>query len=126
METVAVILHDKADRLLLGERQHTGRRDGDWSLPGVSLRERELPEHALARCVREELNIEHAEPSFAFSVREALDTTLHVFVLDTWSGSIRNLNTRFCAGFDWFDVAALPAMTPSSRLVIDSYVQRTT
>ena len=123
METVVAILRDKDAKLLLGQRQNTGRRDGSWSLPGSNLLDQETPEKALSRSLREELGIENPIPSSSFELEEGPDTVLHVFVIDRWSGSITNLNTQFCAGFDWFDLSTIPETTPSSRMAINAHIQ---
>ena len=125
-ESVATVLRDGNRRILLGQRQNTGRRDGSWSLPGTMLLVQETPLAAIARNLREELDVLDPITSSSFRVEEAPDILLHVFVIDGWTGTIKNLDTKFCAGFEWFDLKSLPPATPSSRLVIDAYIQSQT
>jgi 8-oxo-dGTP diphosphatase len=108
-----IILRDEHGRVLLGERQNTGWADGQLGLPSGHLEDGEPASVGAAREAEEEigvlikadgLRLVHLMHHFTNSGRVAL-----FFEARSWSGEITNTEPDKCAGWDFYDLAALPA-----------------
>lgn len=107
-----IILRDEHGRVLLGERTNTGWADGQLGLPSGHLEDREPASTGAAREAEEEigvliktdqLRLVHLMHHYTNSGRVAL-----FFEARTWSGEITNTEPDKCAGWDFYDLAALP------------------
>ena len=89
----AVALVDIDGRILLARRPPSKFMAGLWEFPGGKVKDGETPEKALARELREELNIDVAEAClapFTFASHEYDDFHLlmPLFVCRVWDGLI--------------------------------------
>ncbi|MDZ7686975.1 MAG: NUDIX domain-containing protein [Gammaproteobacteria bacterium] len=119
---VAAILVNDEGQILLCQRRRTGRRDGQWSLPGTDVSHAETDVVALRHELLSTLGI-RVNPAVAptVDVAEEEGPTLRGFVLDSWRGRIVNLDNAHCAAIRWFDPSHLPSMTPNTRLLVRAY-----
>ncbi|MFF3854029.1 NUDIX domain-containing protein [Micromonospora sp. NPDC002575] len=108
-----LILRDGHSRILLGERQNTGWADGQLGLPSGHLEDDESASTGAAREAEEEigvlikadeLRLVHLMHHRTNSGRVAL-----FFEARSWSGEITNTEPDKCAGWDFYDLADLPA-----------------
>lgn len=108
-----IILCDEHRRVLLGERRNTGWADGQLGLPSGHLEGCEAASAGAAREAEEEigvlikadeLRLVHLMHHYTDSGRVAL-----FFEARSWSGNIENREPDKCAGWDFYDVTALPA-----------------
>lgn len=96
-------------RVLLCHRSPDRRWYPDvWDLPGGHVESGEEPEQALARELREELDIELIDPPgpVVHTVREP-DLTLQVFLVERWTGSLRNRAPEEHDAMRWVGLADL-------------------
>jgi 8-oxo-dGTP diphosphatase len=88
----------KGDRILIARRaEGDGPEGGKWEFPGGKIEKGELPEDALAREIKEELDLEIrvGEPYLTISHSNII---LQVFLADYVSGTVRNIG---CADSRW-------------------------
>ena len=113
--TSSVDLHlilRRGDQILLGQRINTGFADGYYALPAGHLKEGEAATEGLVRETAEEADV---------SIDPADLTCVHImhhrtnagrvalfFEATVWSGEIVNAEPNKCAGWDWYDLDALP------------------
>ncbi|GAA3772217.1 hypothetical protein GCM10022225_69460 [Plantactinospora mayteni] len=108
-----LILRDEHGRVLLGERQNTGWADGQLGLPSGHLEDGESARAGAAREAEEEigvliksdeLRLVHLMHHYTNSGRVAL-----FFEAGSWTGEITNTEPDKCAGWNFYDLADLPA-----------------
>ena len=81
----------KDDKVLFVKREHTGKCDGYYMLPGGHVDENETVLNACARELKEELDISIKTSDLRFCLVEPTKTHIHLFfeVLN-YSGEIKN------------------------------------
>ena len=91
---VAVALLDVDNRVLMAQRPEGKSMAGLWEFPGGKVHTGELPEEALVRELREELNIDITESclaplTFASHVYEGFHLLMPLYVCRIWKGELR-------------------------------------
>jgi 8-oxo-dGTP diphosphatase len=90
----AVILRD--GKILIGQRKRGGRHPLKWEFPGGKVEPGEDPRTALARELREELNIEavigEELDSYEVNYGDALPIMLRFYRVTEFQGELRNLD----------------------------------
>lgn len=92
----AVALIDVDGRVLLARRPEGKTMAGLWEFPGGKLRPGELPEQALIRELREELDIETRDSclapfAFASHAYEDFHLLMPLYLCRVWQGTMRPL-----------------------------------
>lgn len=93
MLVVAVALVDSDGRVLLAQRPAGKSMAGLWEFPGGKVREREAPEAALIRELKEELDIDVTEAclaplTFASHRYERFHLLMPLYVCRRWNGIV--------------------------------------
>lgn len=106
---VAIALIDQNEKILMQTRPLGKSMAGLWEFPGGKVEEGELPEFAIVRELKEELDIsisrENLSPTcFASEPLGEKHLLLLLYVADKWSGDIVAKEGQ---KFDWFDLDAL-------------------
>ena len=91
---VAVCLVDRDGRILLAQRPEGKKMAGLWEFPGGKVEASEIPEDALIRELKEELDIDVtsaclAPLTFASHTYEDFHLLMPVFVCRKWNGVVR-------------------------------------
>ena len=91
---VAAALVDTDNRILLGKRPSGKSMAGLWEFPGGKVAEGELPERAIIRELKEELDIDVtasclAPLTFASHSYEDFHLLMPLYVIRVWQGEIR-------------------------------------
>ncbi|MGH9646875.1 MAG: (deoxy)nucleoside triphosphate pyrophosphohydrolase [Bryobacteraceae bacterium] len=90
----AVIVRD--GEILIGQRKRTGRHPLKWEFPGGKVELGEDPRAALARELREELNVEadigEELDSYEVSYADGYRLMLHFYRVTEFQGELRNLD----------------------------------
>lgn len=106
---VALALIDENEKILLQTRPLGKSMAGLWEFPGGKVEEGELPEHALVREMKEELNITVSAQNltatcFASESLGKKNLLLLLYIADIWDGDIIAKEGQ---EFDWFDLDAM-------------------
>ena len=105
----AVILVDRDGRILLSRRPPGKPLAGMWEFPGGKVEKGELPETALIRELKEELDI-HTAPSclapltFASHTYESFHLLMPVYICRVWKGTPKAMENQTLA---WATVDSL-------------------
>ncbi len=103
IQVVAAIII-KNDQLLLSKRLEHLHQGGKWEFPGGKVESNESLESALARELKEEINIEIKEPIFfdeiTFDYSEK-SVHLHFFLVSQFSGEPQGLEGQ---QVEWFSI----------------------
>ncbi len=103
IQVVAAIII-KNDQLLLSKRLEHSHQGGKWEFPGGKVESNESLESALARELKEEINIEIKEPIFfdeiTFDYSEK-SVHLHFFLVSQFSGEPQGLEGQ---QVEWFSI----------------------
>lgn len=109
MVVVAAVIQ-KEQRILIGQRRRKDRHSLKWEFPGGKVEARESPRQALARELKEELNIqatvgpELTRYAYRYSNRPRFE--LIFFKVDEFEGEPQNLAFESIA---WVDRRELPS-----------------
>lgn len=110
----------RGEKVLLGRRQNTGYRDGDWNLPFGHIEEGELPKEAMIREAKEEIslnllaeNLEFVHASYRPKHDETGDRVDFFFLAQDWKGEMVNAEPHKCIELAWFNARDLPLNMPS-------------
>ncbi len=106
---VALALIDQNEKILMQTRPLGKSMAGLWEFPGGKVEEGELPEDALVREIKEELNIgistQNLTPTcFASEPLGDKNLLLLLYSADKWDGDIIAKEEQ---KFDWFDLDML-------------------
>jgi 8-oxo-dGTP diphosphatase len=129
-----IILNNK-NEILLGLRQNTGYRDGEYAIPAGHVEEGESFTECLAREIQEEINLsidikklrpvhimhrlEELSEESDKSQRQRIDV---FYILQEWSGEIKNNEPHKCVHLKWFPINNLPAnIFPYTKFAIEQY-----
>lgn len=119
LAVVAVALTDAQGRVLIAQRPLDKEHGGLWEFPGGKIEQRESPEAALIRELREELGVTvlpgHLEPlTFSSAGRGARHLLLLLYRCIAWEGEPRALDA---AAIRWVEPGALADydMPPADR-----------
>ena len=90
----ACVLVDRDGRVLLAKRPEGRKMAGLWEFPGGKVEEGELPEQALIRELKEELDIDTVESclapmTFASHTYDDFHLLMPLFVCRKWEGEIQ-------------------------------------
>lgn len=90
----ACVLVDRDGRVLLAKRPEGRKMSGLWEFPGGKVEEGELPEQALIRELKEELDIDTVESclapmTFASHTYDDFHLLMPLFVCRKWEGEIQ-------------------------------------
>ncbi len=95
VEVVAAVLM-RDGKILIGQRKRTGRHPLKWEFPGGKVEPGEEPRAALARELREELNVEavigEELDSYEVSYGDGFRLMLHFYRVTEFRGELRNLD----------------------------------
>ena len=95
VEVVAAALI-RDGKILIGQRKRTGRHPLKWEFPGGKVEPGEDPRAALARELREELNVEavigEELDSYEVSYGDDFRLMLHFYRVTEFRGELRNLD----------------------------------
>jgi 8-oxo-dGTP diphosphatase len=116
MKTVlvaAVALIDADGRVLMAQRPIGKSMAGLWEFPGGKVEERERPETALIRELKEELSIDVTEAclaplTFASHVYDDFHLLMPLFVCRRWKGRVMALEGQSLKWVKPKDLRALP------------------
>lgn len=100
----------KDDAILLGKRKNC-YGEGTWALPGGHLEQGESIKECAKRELKEELDIEGLEFKL-ISVADCINERGHYvhisFLLEKFTGEIRNMEPDLCYEWNFFPLASLP------------------
>jgi len=103
----------KDDKVLLSRRFNTGYMDGHYSLPAGHVEEGETIEDCLVREVKEEIGIMIKKNDVQLTHtmhRKEEDIRLDFFfIINRYSGEIKNMETNKCDELKWFKLNQLPS-----------------
>lgn len=124
---VAAALVDGEGRVLLAQRPAGKALAGLWEFPGGKVEPGESPEAALARELREELDVQidaaAAEPiGFASHAYDAFHLMMPLFLITAWLGNVRALEAAALAWVRPRDLGQRPM--PPADLPLISQLQR--
>jgi 8-oxo-dGTP diphosphatase len=95
LQVVAAVLKHN-DKILIAQRKRTSKHPLKWEFPGGKVESNESPQAALARELREELNIEAGIgpqlDEYEFTYPGAPPTHLLFFEVTQWTGEPQNLD----------------------------------
>ena len=114
----AVIKQDEF--ILAARRPEAGPYGGQWEFPGGKLEAGESPEDALKRELAEELGISPLNYTHALDLEHdypEFKVTLHVFVVDAYSGQIAALDKQTLAWLLPKEAASLPFLAADVPIV---------
>lgn len=118
----AAILIDKDNKILLAKRPKAKAMAGFWEFPGGKVHEKEAPEMALVRELKEELGITVSSGcllpfSFASHRYEKFHLLMPVFLCRNWQGSIKAKEGQ---GLIWIKIQELRhyPMPPANDILI--------
>lgn len=98
---VAVGILVKPDRSLLVQQRRPGTDcAGQWEFPGGKLEAGEMPEQALKRELKEELDIEITSLNWLTQLDHDYDhacVSLHAYLVDRWTGTPRGVEGQSIA-----------------------------
>jgi len=122
VRVAAAVLFDAAGRVLIARRPEGRHMAGYWEFPGGKLAERERPEQALERELREELGIELRRCHPLLRLRHHYadrSVELEVFVVDEARGEPAGLEGQ---ALKWVSVAELSQerLLPADRPIIEA------
>lgn len=116
---VWLILMRKDGKILLGRRQNTGYRDGDYNLPAGHIEPGELPKDSMIREAKEEVGIKLNKEDLKFvhvSYRpkhdETGDRVDFFFLASKWKGEVTNAEPQKCNELKWVNPYKLPKNIP--------------
>ena len=126
----AAALIDSSGRVLITQRPQHKQLGGLWEFPGGKVEPGEAPEHALARELREELDLTVAPDAldpFAFASHAYPDFHLlmPLYVATQWSGEMKlELNSAQAA--KWVEPLDLRTheMPPADVVLIERLIER--
>lgn len=123
MMVVAAALADAEGRILLQQRPPGGPMPGLWEFPGGKVEEGEVPEHALARELEEELGItvtpQALQPGcFASAALGDKHLVLLLYLCRDWNGEPQPLHATALKWARPAEMRALP-MPPADLPLID-------
>ncbi len=108
----ATLCHIISDRKVLLLRKSKGLfGEGRWNGPGGKLREKETPGDCAIREVREETGLsvssinQHGVLKFYFGHKKQVDWIVYVFLVDSFSGSIKSSSE---GEIRWFSLQEIP------------------
>lgn len=118
----------RGNEILLGQRRNTGFADGSWHLPSGHTDEGEPASTALIRESVEEIGvgIDPADVRFMHLMHHRTDAgrIALFFEVTRWTGEPTNREPDKCAGWQWFDLTALPdEMIPYAAEALAQYTQ---
>jgi 8-oxo-dGTP diphosphatase len=100
----------KDDAILLGKRKNC-YGEGTWGLPGGHLEQGESIRECVRRELKEELDIEGLEFKL-ISVADCINERGHYvhisFLLEKFTGEIRNMEPDLCYEWNFFPLSSLP------------------
>lgn len=110
--TLATVILEKENRILMGLRQNTKAHSGFWGFPGGRVEEGETPAQAAMREVNEEVGVVVEELFEPVIVTEHDSGNIfYVFRSTKWSGQPINREPNLCAKLEWFRLDQLPQNT---------------
>jgi 8-oxo-dGTP diphosphatase len=126
----AAALFDKSGRVLITQRPQHKQLGGLWEFPGGKVETGEAPEHALARELKEELNLT-VEPDaldpFAFASHAYPDFHLlmPLYVATQWRGELQ-LDSNAAQAAKWVAPLELRAyaMPPADVVLVNRLIER--
>ena len=111
---VNIILLDNNYNVLLGKRSGDRRGSGSWSLIGGKVKRGESIEETAQRELKEELDIKVSqEDVHTINMSTSIDSDGTQFVLigtvvNSWEGSIKNMEEEKCDELRFFPLNSLP------------------
>ncbi len=114
----AVIKQDEF--ILAARRPEAGPYGGEWEFPGGKLEPGESPEDALKRELAEELGVSPLNYTHALDLEHdypEFRVTLHVFVVNAYSGQLAALDEQTLAWLLPKEAAALPFLAADIPIV---------
>lgn len=106
---VAAAIIRKNDRVLIAKRPLNKHKGGYWEFPGGKLEAKELPEQALKRELKEELDIEITSADFfqkiTFDYSEK-SVCLYFYLVENFSGNEKGLEGQ---ALKWVEITRLNA-----------------
>jgi 8-oxo-dGTP diphosphatase len=126
----AAALIDSSGRVLITQRPQHKQLGGLWEFPGGKVEPGEAPEHALARELREELDLTVAPDAldpFAFASHAYPDFHLlmPLYVATQWSGEMK-LEPNSAQAAKWVEPLDLRTheMPPADVVLIERLIER--
>lgn len=110
LEVAAAIVRDHEGRVLLSKRPDHKHQGGRWEFPGGKLEPGESPEAALARELREELDVELSGCRPFMTIEHAypdLRVRLYFREVSAWQGTARGMEGQAVA---WYEPEALASL----------------
>ena len=119
----------KDGEILLGRRINTGYYDGWYTVPAGHVEPGELPLESLLREAQEEIGIsfEKKDAQLVHTMYrtrhdETGDRADYFFVVERWSGEVKNMEPNKCDDLGWFTLNDLPKnMMHHVRLALNLY-----
>ena len=110
---VACALVDVDGRVLVAQRPEGKSMAGLWEFPGGKIEQGELPEQALIRELKEELDIDVSQSclapfTFASHVYETFHLFMPLYVCRRWSGEVRPVEGQKLRWLSPLKIGTLP------------------
>jgi len=121
-ECVAFILIDDGKVLLEQRAPHEGRGSGLLNIPGGHIETGENQVTALARELKEELNLELKSQQFLCSLYypAAELQLIHYYVVTKWSGVIQALEAE---AVHWHEISEVPLKGDTDKIALSEYIR---
>jgi 8-oxo-dGTP diphosphatase len=97
VKVAVAVIYDELQRILITQRAAQNSSGGLWEFPGGKLEEKENPEAALIREVKEEVNLDVLSCDFLFQIdakRVEGTLTLYVFLVQKFQGQAVRLENQ--------------------------------
>ncbi len=107
--TVALILINENNEVLLQKRCNTGYMDGMYAIVSGHLEPNESLVNGVIREAKEEIGVELDKVDFVCLIRRGNDSYINTyFKYINYNGNITNMEPLKCSELKWFDINNLP------------------
>lgn len=126
--TVALILINENNEVLLQKRCNTGYMDGMYAIVSGHLEPNESLVNGVIREAKEEIGVELDKVDFVCLIRSGNDNYINTYFKYTnFNGNVINMEPEKCSELKWFDINNLPDnIIPNDKRAIYNMINNIT